>query len=82
MIMGEINERSKKVISSLKANARRNMNVRDMKLMLKYLYMDSYRPLQVELGPVGHYCKRNTLKAIGKIILYTTKLLLVSMKYK
>jgi hypothetical protein len=80
MTFGKINERSKQVICSLRGHATRNMNVWDKKLMLEYL--SSYRPLRVELGPLGHYHKRNTLKVIGKIILYTTKFLLISMKYK
>jgi hypothetical protein len=77
--LGEINERSKNVINSLRGYARRNMSVRDRRLMLKYL--DSYRPLQIELGSFGHYYKRNTLSVIGKIILYTAKFLLISLKY-
>jgi hypothetical protein len=74
---GQINERSIRLIDSLKSNLR-TFNPEDRKLVAKYLI--SYRPLRIELGSIGHYRKTNMLRVFGRIIFYTSKLLVATKR--
>jgi len=73
---GDIHENSKKFISSYKRRVGGCPNKQDYQLLKKYAA--SYRTLKVNLGSIGYYYKPNTLRVLGKIVLYTTKFLLMT----
>jgi hypothetical protein len=56
----------------------KDMNANDRKLMEKY--MNSCRPLQIKLGNFGYYQKQQTVQMIGKIVVYTAKILISSKR--
>jgi len=75
---GEIHESSKCFIVSWRRNLER-MCKHDQVLFRKYLI--SCRAFGVSLGPFSFYHKPNTFRVAGKIILYTTKFLLMVNKH-
>jgi len=74
---GEIYESSKKFIGTWNRNSG-EMLENDRRLFKKYL--GSYEPSRINLGPFGFYHKSNTFNILGKVILYTSKLLLMTKK--
>jgi len=72
---GEVHEASKKFIASSKRNFG-EFPKPDRQLLQKY--SATHRALKVKLSSTGYYHKPNTLRVLGKIVLYTTKFLLVT----
>jgi len=72
--LGEINAKSAKLIKGWGKDLKWKRS--DRVLMSKYVR--SCRPLRVELGSFGCYRKPNSIIIIGKLIVYTARVLLMT----
>lgn len=77
IILGEIHESSKIFVRSWKL--KRNYPVREKEIL--YKLFKSCRLNRLEMGSVGCFKKLNVILLVGKIFLYTVKLLMILKPY-
>jgi hypothetical protein len=74
--LGDINEKSKKLITSWKKDTKSSVSALERKIANKFI--KSLRLLKIELGSFGYYQKPASLRIVGKLVFYTTKSLMMT----
>jgi hypothetical protein len=75
--LGKYNEASRVLVCSWKKNT--TLSPTDQKFMIKY--MNSCRLLRTDYSEFGYFKKSGSIGIIGKLVFYTTKVLMMTKRY-